>query len=538
MKDFLNYKVGMIGNPIFPLDEWTDELLTDIKELGFNYLQLNIAWDNRPNGEALNLEHVQGETLSKLKTRVQNAKKFGIKCLPHFGMPTVKTLLHEANITPYLTPSCISDERVLEHNIKLATDLLKNLPDIDDVMFYTYDQHAWLCSEFGYCPKCNGIPLDKRLVPFIEKIKSEMAKVNKNVKFWWQPWELSLGQICEVLQQINTDNFGLMLNTGGNESYYNNLDNYWVKCIGRIAEERNIPIIAEIQATGSGVGSVPLQFFQCPTLVHRQIGIMRQFPTLVGIKEHFGYVKDKQSVNTLFLKEFFKSADSDLDILLERTAQNYTDDKVKELVKLWKDIEKAYDFIPFNFTYLYTNIAGYSPKHTYNVENPLSVQADTPAWESDRKGFYISLHNDRMHPWAIENAALLFKQAGNRLNDIYLKLCSFKNVKRSEDFEQSQNDIKTISKACLGQYYYLAEILCAYDVRSAMLSGNEQKINYELSRFDELLKGDIENLDNDEEIVKKYKEFKDDYLLFFDCNFRQNEKYWTTPYIDKMDQRY
>lgn len=61
----LKYKIGMVGNPIIPQTDWSDEQMATLKWLGFNMAQMNIAWDNRPNGEPLNLEHIEGETKQK-----------------------------------------------------------------------------------------------------------------------------------------------------------------------------------------------------------------------------------------------------------------------------------------------------------------------------------------------------------------------------------------------------------------------------------------------------------------------------------------
>ena len=224
-----------------------------------------------------------------------------------------------------------------------------------------------------------------------------MAKVNPNVTFWWQPWELSLGQIAEVLYKIEPDHFGLMINTAGSESYFNNLDNYWVRGIGAIAEERNIPIIGEIQTAGSGVGGVPLQRVACPTLVKRQIEIVKKLPTFVGIKEHYGYAFEKYSSNMIFLTEYLKDVGADTDELLRRTAAHYTKDGVDDLVRAWKLSEVATDFIPFEFVYLYSNICGYSPKHGFDVPTVQGVHADTPAWESDRRAYFLITHDIEYH---------------------------------------------------------------------------------------------------------------------------------------------
>src|SRR5258708_7599582 len=57
--------VGFLGNPnsadpfkFWRVVPWTDENLLRLKDLGFNTIQVNVAWGPRPNDEPLNLEDV------------------------------------------------------------------------------------------------------------------------------------------------------------------------------------------------------------------------------------------------------------------------------------------------------------------------------------------------------------------------------------------------------------------------------------------------------------------------------------------------
>ena len=49
----LEYKVGFLGVPDNPEVAWNDENMQKMKDLGFNTIQLNIAWGYRPNDERL-----------------------------------------------------------------------------------------------------------------------------------------------------------------------------------------------------------------------------------------------------------------------------------------------------------------------------------------------------------------------------------------------------------------------------------------------------------------------------------------------------
>jgi len=539
MNEF-KYKGGMVGDPLLPEVAWDDSQIAQLKEMGMNFAQLNIAWDSRPQNEPLNLDDMTDETVAVFRKRVDRLKSYGMKGMFHFGMPKVKVLCHNANITQYITPSCIMEEETFTVNIAMLKKLLLAFPEVCDYMFYTYDQHAWLCSEFGICPNCAGVPLDKRLPQFINRFKAAAAEVTPEFVFWWQPWELSLGQICETLGGIEPANFGLMLNTAGTESYFNNLDNHWIRCISVIAAEKNIPIIGEIQTAGSGVGAVPLHCFPCPTLVYRQISIVRRLPTFVGIKEHFGYPFSRISCNMLFCGEYLKDTEAPLGELLRRTAAHYGGGAADYLTEAWTKAEQAYDFIPFRFTYLFSNIAGYSLKHDFDVPKVNSVYADTPAWESDRRVDFLNMHGVSYHPWALEDAAFRFKQSGTRFMECHALLVrALESASaRKEDLKHQCSDMLQMAKANLGQYYYYKEALLAFDARTAVFQRDESKFERAVMEFENILKLDMLNQDNDKDITEKYKEFLLDKKLFFHKHFKQEENYFATGRIEKIDQRY
>ena len=539
MKD-VEYKIGMVGNPLIPETQWSDEQMQVLKDLGFNTVQMNIAWDNRPNGEILNLEHVEGEALKEMQRRENVMKKHSLKGLPHFGMPRIKILGHEANITSYITPACISDEFIVSEECEKFKKFFKNCPTVKDIMIYTYDQHAWLCSEFGNCPRCAGIPLSDRLPKFLNTILDTLYDIDPEITFWWQPWELSLGQILDTLDKIDKPNFGLMLNTGGLESYFTNFQNTWIKTIGDKAKEKNIPIIGEIQATGSGVGTVPLQRFPCPTLVYRQIEILQSLPTLKGIKEHFGIAFSRLGVNTLFLKEYFKNCNLSLDELLKNTAKYYGEKASEYLIEAWKESEKGMDLIPYSFTYEYSNIACLSPKHDYNFPKVNCVHANTPAWESDRRAGIMLTHDTNYHPWAMENAALLFKQSSAKflkVAELYKKAIEVCSA-RADDLEEAYSDIMVMYRANKGQYLKFMMGLTAVDARTAYFQNDKKKYSAIYDKFESLLKEDMENREYDDEVKKEYETFKKDDKYYFDTRFMQDEHFWGNTYVNKIDKRY
>ena len=109
----VDYKVGFLGAPSFPKVDWNDANMQRMKTLGFNVMQLNIAWGSRPNDEPLNLEDLVAlpqpftttpgdidrkesrtperiaERTAKVQQRIAISRRFGFGTMFHFGAPNV-----------------------------------------------------------------------------------------------------------------------------------------------------------------------------------------------------------------------------------------------------------------------------------------------------------------------------------------------------------------------------------------------------------------------------------------------------------------
>ena len=90
-------------------------------------------------------------------------------------------------------PNCLMDQQVGRRHELLLEVFAREFPGVDDLLVYTYDQDAWLCSEFGPCPRCLGIPLHERLVPFLDCVAAKWRSLSPKGRVWWEPWELSAG---------------------------------------------------------------------------------------------------------------------------------------------------------------------------------------------------------------------------------------------------------------------------------------------------------------------------------------------------------
>lgn len=111
------YKVGFLGAPCDTSPEWNDANMQRMKELGFNTIQLNVAWGYRPGDNPLNMEDVVAvpdefklpvdttmlnentgsqhvflhspekiaARADELRSRIALCKKYGMRTIFHFG---------------------------------------------------------------------------------------------------------------------------------------------------------------------------------------------------------------------------------------------------------------------------------------------------------------------------------------------------------------------------------------------------------------------------------------------------------------------
>ena len=275
------YFVGIVGNPSVPDISWSDEQLEQIKALGVNMVQLSIAWGGKPANEVLNLEDLDKEQREKFAFRIKQAKKHGLKTIAHFGIPRM------LNYSP-VRPACILDPAIQKKYQELLGDFMTSFPEVDDVLVYTFDQQAWLCSEFGPCPRCTGVPLDGRVPEFLNMLNETMQKCRPNTRLWWKPWELSRGQVVAILDRVKPDHFGLALNPSTSNEVYPFNDRSFKSDLGvrrfvTLARERNIPVLGEFDHTFYKPLYLIEDFF--PRLIYEQMNCWKEMSGVVGVKE-------------------------------------------------------------------------------------------------------------------------------------------------------------------------------------------------------------------------------------------------------------
>jgi hypothetical protein len=527
---------GIVGNPEALETEWNDAQMEALQGLGINLLQLNLGWGGRPGGEVLNMEDLTVDKMEQFRFRVRQAGKYGMTVMPHFGIPQLTDMKPGYSV---ITPACILDPQVVDKYTTRLTRFLQDFPEIDNVMIYTFDQDSWLCSEFGDCPRCSGVPLHERLPHFLNQLQEALQQGRRGARLWWQPWEISAGQTYRIMKTVNPEHFGIIINNSIAETYPSNTSDLWVRNTIRIAAERGIPVIGEMQFTGCQIGCHSVQKLPCPELVYEQANAFRQIEGVMGIREHFGIAVSKMSVNTDLLREYVKNPEAPLSELLEAVAAGYGPNAVPELLAAWRLSSRAVQHIPFDASYSFCNQTHLPAKHDWDAAIVPSWHWDTPAWESNRRAFYMLTHSTDIHPWLLEDVGMRMGEAADYFFEAVeqLKRALEKGVEKEDDVRDQIADLTSLAVSLKGSSLHYLETLAAFDIRVALKKENQEKFLAGCERLDRLLKMDLDNQGGDEEIQTVYEAFKRDPVKWVRLNLQQPYRYENSVKLTAFDQR-
>lgn len=501
--------VGIVGNPSVPDISWSDDELTQIKQLGVNMVQLSIAWGGKPAGEVLNLEDLNAEQREKFKFRIAQAKKHGLKTIAHFGIPRM------VNFNP-VRPACILDQAVQTKYRDLLKEFMVSFPEVDDVLVYTFDQQAWLCSEFGPCPRCSGIPLDARLPAFLNMLNETMQSVRPNTRLWWKPWELSKGQVVAILDNVKPAHFGLVLNPSSSNEVYPFNDRSFNSDLGvrrlvQMAEERGIPVLGEFDHTFYK----PLYLFEdfFPRLIYEQMVGWKEMKGIVGVKEYYGFAPATFSVNAAMLKAWMRSPDASMDALLAEIAAPYGAKAAPLAIQAWEYVARSVEAYPWDTTYLIGPMGldrHWDGGHDWEPVTIPNGTWDTPIWKANRKGNFMLTEEHKAHPWVFEDAGLRLEDSaalGFKAVELYDQAIAA-GSDRIDDLRIQREIVYKTSRSLRAKGIHFLLTLAAQDAR--MVQHDDKQFAIVTKRIEGLLERDVANQGSRPEVVAKLAEFRRD----------------------------
>jgi hypothetical protein len=503
------YFVGIVGNPSVPDISWSDEELEQIKALGVNMVQLSIAWGGKPANEVLNLEDLDKEQREKFAFRIKQATKHSLKTIAQFGIPRM------INYSP-VQPACILDPAVQKKYRELLTDFMVSFPEVDDVMVYTFDQRAWLCSEFGPCPRCTGVPLDERVPQFLNLLNETMQKCRPKTRLWWKPWELSRGQVVTILGKVKPAGFGLALNPSTSNEVYPFNDRSFKSDLGvkrfvQLAKEHGIPVLGEFDHTFYKPLYLIEDFF--PRLIYEQMNCWKEMPGVVGVKEYYGFSPSVFSVNAAMLKAWMKSPSASLEKLLNEIAAPYGPQAAPLLQQAWEYTAQSVEAYPWDTTYLIGPIGldrHWDGSHDWDPVHIISTSWDTPIWKANRRGNFMLTDEPKAHPWLFEDTGLRLEDAaalGFKAVGFYDQAIAAGGP-QADDIRTQREIVWKTSRSLRAKSLHYLMTLAAQNART--VQNDEKQFLIVAKRLEVLLKKDVENQGGNAAVAQKLAEFQRD----------------------------
>lgn len=533
------YKVGFIGAPDDPHVPWNDANMQKMKDIGFNTMQLNIAWGYRPNDEPLNLEDVVSvpkqfqlaididsaktlrtpqkieERSERIRQRIALCKKYGFRTIFHFGAPFVGY--------PPIEPlsQCISDTNTINRYVTLIKEFHKKFPGVNDLLCYTYDQNAWLCSEFGPCPRCHGIPLPERVSKFINILAQTWKRLEPNGIFWWEPWELSAGEVYKTMDLLDSTCVGLSIHSNIAEVQIAFPADRWFKNVLSKAKDRNIPVIGEVFMGCPTEEMERYTHIATPLATLRALRAVNEAGKLKGIKEYYGNVPNKEDPNLKMTAIFFHNPNISDEEALRKLALPYKG--VEEGIQdFWKLSSEAVEFYPWDVSWFAREVGKSNPDHPLTAATLKAPRIETPSWQSSRKSaFMVTDKNVQPNFWMREDIQLRFEQAELKMQEALEVGVVIRNKIPEEfrsEFNENMEELIGFRKRVLAYVYHLRETNLADLLRSSkQFNLPVNKNNVEELKL--LLIKDQENQTSKEPIASAIKLLNDDLDKFLATYF-------------------
>ena len=517
----LAYKVGFLGGPSssVPFEmtvsvPWTNATVGQLKKLGFNTIQINVAWGPRPADEVLNIEDVvqlspeqerqyrqvvplrskpgvaaREKRRAELRRRIALCKQAGLRTLFHFGAPYNAHASYGDG-----PPNCIMDDKVTRRYELLLEAFARDFPGVEDLLVYTYDQDAWLCSEFGPCPRCLGTPLHKRLVPFLDRLVAQWQTLSPHGRLWWEPWELSAGQALTCTEQVAPRGFGLSLHCNIAEVIGTMPVDRWLKNNAALAQKRGIPVIVEYWLGGPSEELESYFHLAHPLVTLRGLKTIASVPGVVGVKEYYGLNPTVEDANLRMTGLFFQNPAISEQDALKSLAKPYGAAS-GDIGKFWQLTSEGMELFPWETTWFIREPSRSRTDHSLSAAMLRGQQCHTPSWESSRHAVFMKTDNNQPDPWMFEDVQLRCQLAAERWASALENGQQFKNSVPTSlrgDFNKNLVDLAGLRRRAVTYALHLRETNLATILRKAAV----MKLPRPQKDVDELLavlQADLEN---------------------------------------------
>lgn len=543
----LQYKVGFLGLPSsterkmhLPVT-WNEENLERLAALGFNTIQINVAWGSRPADEALNLEDVvelsaeqarefpqtvplrcdpsperRVARQAELRERIALCQQAGMRTIFHFGAP-----YNAHGRYGDAPPNCLLDPKVTQRYVLLIDKFAETFPGVDDILLYTYDQDAWLCNEFGPCPRCLGVPLHERLIPFIDRLAAAWRKHSPRGRLWWEPWELSAGQALKCVAALNPKGLGLALHSNITEVMAAFPVDRWFRNTCHLASQRGIPVMAEHFLGGASEELEPLLNLAHPLVTLRAMQTMAAVPGVTGLKEYYGLAPDREDPNLRMAGLFFQNPQIGEEQALRALAKPYSA-AAEKVMGFWRLTSDSMLHFPWDTSWMIREIGKSDPAHSLSFAILRGMRTHTPSWMSTRRSMFMRVEPD--YPpdsWALEDVQLRCELAAERMEQALALGAKIRVSKElAKSFAATLVDLAKFRRRALAYAYHLRESNLIFIIRRARKE-NQPVPARAVTELGQVLNADADNFHAEQRVahaagapLPDWKEMEDARQLF------------------------
>lgn len=540
--------VALLGCPLRPDITWSVENLRKLRDSGFNAIQLNIAWGARAGDEPMSLEdmvvlpadqeHLKpadlpplksnaarwDERCAQLKQRAALAKAEGFKTIFHFGAPFNayygfgKQFDEDREL-----PVCIQDPKVVEYYKALVTAFAEEYADVDELLIYTYDQNAWLCSEFGNCRTCSGIPLHERVVSFVEMFAEQWQSLGRG-KVWWEPWELSAGQVYKCIERIESTNVALALHSTIAEVMATVPVDQWFENTCRLAKAKGIQVIGEAFLGATHEEVEPLLNVWAPQLVFKQVRRILGVDSISGIKEYYGLLPDRYDMNLEMAALALNQPEQTCEQLMQELMRPFggCGDQIRQVVTLFSD---AMNLFPWQVSWMMRKLGRATENHSMDGAMLRGYCCSSPSWDSTRSERYMKTEDSQPHPWMLEDVELRLRMAVGKIEEaLALGEAVVSDVLPGMQgpLTAALQDYRFVLKIAKSYIYHLRETNLAHVMRFSKEKNRDIPART-LDEMRETLELDNRNQGGNEEVQESLRLLDADVDLFLETFFRTDK---------------
>jgi hypothetical protein len=430
---------------------------------------------------------------AELTKRIALCRKHGLRTIFHFGAPNV---FYPPQDPDKPLDLCISDAATVERYRLLVRAFHEKFPGVDDLLCYTYDQHAWLCSEWGPCPRCHGIPLHERVTAFVNMMARTWHGLQKDGVLFWEPWELSAGETFRCMDDLDASCVGLALHSNIAEVQIAIAADRWFRNTVGKAARLGIPVLGEVWLGGATEEMEPFIHVPTPLATLRALRAVNASGPLKGIKEYYGLIPDREDPNLRMSGIFFADPDISDEAALTKLAEPYGPAAAK-VAEYWKLVSTAVEIYPWDVSWLSREVGKSDPAHLLSAATLKGASWQTPSWQSTRRGLFIRTDQTTLpNHWLREDVQLRFEQTATLLDEALAAAAAARAevpVPLGEAFGKSVEEVSGLRRRVLAYAYHLRESNLADMIRNAekVGSGNVERMWKELR---EVMVRDQENM--------------------------------------------